>query len=89
MVKKRPSKPNDDRFESLNQLREALEMFLEIRILINNVEWYIGTPQGPRIIASGDFDYTFPTDDADAVLDYVVDGKHIRDQWRDIRIIVM
>lgn len=80
---------NDDRLVSLNELRSAIDVYMDIRLKINGTEWYIGAPQGPRIIASDDFSYQFKTNDPDEVLDYVINGKKIRDQWRDIEVIAM
>lgn len=50
------------------------------------------TVRAKRIISkdNGDFDYHFKdTDDVDEILDYVIDGKKIRDQWQDIVIVAM
>ncbi|MBO2713208.1 hypothetical protein DA799_14060 [Lactiplantibacillus plantarum] len=86
-------KADSDHLESLEQLRFALDVRMEIQIKINDVEWYIGfDSEGKRIISkdNGDFDYHFKdTDDVDEILDYVIDGKKIRDQWRDIVIVAM
>lgn len=80
---------NDNHFNSLDELYNAIDVHLDIRIKINGSEWYIGSPQGPRIIASGDFNHQFKSDDPNEVLNFVIDGKRIRDQWRDIEIVVM
>lgn len=84
---------DSDHLDSLEQLRFALEVYMEIQIKINGVEWYIGFDhKGKRIISkdNGNFDYHFKdTDDVDEVLDYVIDGNKIRDQWRSIVIIAM
>ncbi|WP_421428299.1 hypothetical protein [Lactiplantibacillus plantarum] len=85
--------PYSDKLQSLEQLRMTIEIGMDIQIKINGVEWYIGfDSEGKRIISkdNGDFDYYFKdTDDVDEILNYVIDGKKIRDQWRDIVIAAM
>lgn len=85
--------PYSDKLQSLEQLRMTIEIGMDIQIKINGVEWYIGfDSEGKRIISkdNGDFDYHFKdTDDVDEILDYVIDGKKIRDQWQDIVIVAM
>ncbi len=84
---------DSNRLQSLDELRFALDVNMEIQIKINGIEWYIGSDhKGNRIISkdNGNFNYHFKfNDDTDEVLNYVIDGKRIRDQWRDIIIVSM
>ena len=48
---------NDDRLVSLNELRSAIDVYMDIRLKINGTEWYIGAAQGARIFESDDFSY--------------------------------
>lgn len=84
---------DSDRLTSLEELRFALDVHMEVQIKINGVEWYIGSDdKGNSIISkdNGDFDHQFKSnDDPDEILDYVIDGKKIRDQWREIKVIAM
>ncbi len=81
-----------DRLASLDELSFAITVGEDIQIVINNTEWYIGYDQdGRRVVAQnpdGPIHYIDP-DDTDKVLDFVIDGKKIREQWRDIKIVAM
>ncbi|WP_236008196.1 hypothetical protein [Levilactobacillus andaensis] len=83
--------PYSDRLQALEQLRLEIEIHMDIQIKINNTEWYIGWPKGSLLISknNGEFEHDFKSGDSKEVLDYVVDGKKIRDQWRDIVIVAM
>ena len=85
--------PYSDKLRSLEELRFDLEVHMEVQIKINGIEWYIGSDQvGHAIISknNGDFCYHFKSDeDPDEILDYVIDGKKIRDQWRNIIVVAM
>ena len=83
--------PYSDKLKSLKQLQMTIEIGMDIQIKIHDVEWYIGEPQGKLIISkdNGNFMHEFTTNNPDEVLDYVIDGKRIRDQWRGIVIVSM
>jgi len=83
--------PYSDQLQTLEQLRLTIEIGMDIQIKINGIEWYIGMPQGRLIISkdNGNFLHQFETNNPDEVLDYVIDGKRIRNQWRDIVIVAM
>lgn len=83
--------PYSDKLKSLDQLKMTIEVGMDIQIKINGVEWYIGMPQGRLLISkdNGNFMHEFSTNNPGNVLDYVIDGKKIRDQWRDIVIVSM
>lgn len=83
--------PYSDKLQSLQQLWVTIEIGMDIQIKIHDTEWYIGPLQGKRLISknNGDFMHMFETDNPDEVLNYVIDGQRIRDQWRDIVIVSM
>lgn len=85
--------PYSDKLQSLEQLRTAIEIGMDIQIKINGIEWYIGYDQnGKQIVAQnsdGPVHYFKSDNDPDEVLDYVIGGKKIRDQWRDIVVVAM
>jgi len=84
-------KNDSDHLDSLEELSFAIEVGEDIQIVINDIEWYIGFDHdGRRVIAQnpdGSIHYCNSNDDVDEVLDYVIDGKKIRDQWRDIVVV--
>ncbi|EQM55007.1 hypothetical protein N692_10445 [Lactiplantibacillus plantarum EGD-AQ4] len=83
--------PYSDKLQSLQQLRVTIEIGMDIQIKIHDTEWYIGPLQGKRLISKNndDFMHMFETDNPDEVLNDVIDGQRIRDQWRDVVIVSM
>lgn len=91
MMTNKNMKVNSNHLASLDELSFAIEVGEDIQIILNNTEWYIGYDQnGKRVIAQNPNGPVHYLDDSvDAVLDFVINGKSIRDQWRNIIVVAL
>ena len=81
---------NYDRFKSLDDFKNAIEMGLDIEFFINNVRYNISwRDYKPLICTCPDGEAVF-FKDADSLLnEYEIDGKKIKELWAIIEIYSM
>lgn len=76
----------DDRFTSLEELKDSIEIGLDIECYINKQRYYIGWSQGKRVIAKCPDVEGIHFETLEDMLDYVIEGKKLKDSWKDIQI---
>ncbi|OAB46552.1 hypothetical protein [Paenibacillus antarcticus] len=78
---------SDDRFKDLQDLKESIEIGLEIEFYLYGDHYYIGAPQGELLIALGPDDEGDVYIDADDMLtNHKINGIPLKDIWQDIKI---
>lgn len=76
----------DDRFESLQELIDAIEIGLDIECSINNEPYYIGWSKGKRVIALCPNGEGVHFDTLEDMLSYKINGNVLKNIWTDIQI---
>lgn len=77
---------SDDKFKNLDELQDSIEMGLDIECYIYGKRYYIGWSNNKRVIAlcpDGDGDFF---DSLEDMLEFLIEGKPIKDIWQDIVI---
>ncbi|WMJ79546.1 hypothetical protein RBU49_11660 [Clostridium sp. MB40-C1] len=77
---------NNSKFDSLQELKNSIEIGLDIECTIYGTDYYIGWANGKCVIAlcpDGDIVY-FNT--LDEILDYKIQNKMLKNIWKDIQI---
>lgn len=81
---------DDNKFKSLDELKDSIDMGLDIECFIYGDRYYIGAPKGDLLIAlcpDGDGDIYANTDDL--LSNHKIKGKPLKDIWQDIEIYSM
>lgn len=76
----------DDRFNSLEELKESIELGLDIECYINNQRYYIGWSNNERVIALCPDGEGVRFNKLEEMLDYQIEGKTLRELWKEIVI---
>ncbi|MEC0089341.1 hypothetical protein [Paenibacillus macquariensis] len=77
------------KFENLKELKDSIEIGLDIECFIFGERYYIGWSNHKRVIAlcpDGDGDFF---DTLEEMLDFQIEGKALKDIWQDIEIYSM
>lgn len=81
---------DDNRFINLEELREAIEMGLDIEFYLKGVRYNISwRDYKPFICVCPDGDAVFFEDADDLLSNYKVDGISLKELWREMDIIAM
>lgn len=78
-----------DRLESLKELMEAIDMRLDIEFNLYGKRYNISTDGTPFIALCPDGDGNYYSDAKDMVENHKIDGKPLKDIWRDFEILAM
>lgn len=79
----------DNKFVNLEELRQAIEMGLDIEFCLRNIRYNISWDDKPFIGVCPDGDAVFFEDADDLLLNYKVDGVPLKELWHEIDIIAM
>lgn len=78
-----------DRLESLEELTKAIDMRLDIEFSLYGKRYNISTDGTPFIALCPDGDGDYYLDARDMLENHRIDGKPLREIWRDFEVLAM
>lgn len=76
----------DNKFVSLEEFKESIDMGLDLDLYLYGVRYYIGAPLGKLLISWDDGEKEIQFDSVPELLQYEINGKPLKDIWKDIEI---
>lgn len=80
---------DDSKFVSLDDLRQSIDMHLDIEFYLGDNRYNISWLGNKPFVALCPDGWCIDCTTTDEVLDCIVDGMPLRDQWYKIKIIAM
>lgn len=78
-----------DRLESLDELANAIDIGLDLEFYLHGKRYNISTDGMPFIAICPDGDGSYYRNARDMLINHIVDGKPLKDQWQDLQILAM